>query len=253
MAKILFERGQDFLTTVRSDQYIELSPDLLGSKMEMFAEIVTLVGIPLEPPVGNTDTIMERLDDAVDGMPVRTRLLAFANMSAAPVRLEGDSALSGYYDLYVTLSPSRKSPGESVYRAESDDSGYFESKASFWPVFEFRPLGGRGQSIVVDTGKVDVPGFPMNIGSSGGRWSRRPPTRAAVTAFRAAPFFYEGEVLITAERDGQTAARVALTRAPMQIAKCAKIQAELTGPDYNGMLGRTNLGRAKPFANREFE
>jgi hypothetical protein len=205
MADARIPRGQDFLTTIRSDQYIELSPDLLGPKMELFSEFVTLIGVPLDPPIGNTDTIMERLDDAVPGSPVATKIVAFANMSAAPVKLSGDNALAGYYDLYITLSPTRDSPGETIYRVESDQGGTFESKAEFWPLFELRPLGG-GRSIFIDTGRAKVPGFPMNLGSAGGRWSYHPPTPQAVTAFRGKPFFYQGEILITAKREGQIAA-----------------------------------------------
>jgi hypothetical protein len=252
MADQQIPRGQDFLATVRSDQYVELSPDLLGPNMELFSEFVTLIGIPLDPPVGNTDTIMERLEDAVPGRPVRTRIAAFANMSAAPIRLKGNNALAGYYDLYVTLSPTRDSFGETVYRLEGDDGGTFESKAEFWPLFELRPLG-RGQSIFIDTGRSQVPGFPMNIGSAGGHWSIRPPVANAVTAFRAKPLFYRGEVVITAQREGQIAALRPLTFTGATIAACAKIQAEFTSASSPGALGRQNLGVAKPSANRELE
>lgn len=252
MAEKHIPKGQDFLTTIRSDQYIELSPDLLGPKMELFSEFVTLIGIPLDPPIGNTDTIMERLEDAVPGRPVPTRIVAFANMSAAPVKLNGDNAMAGYYDLYITLSPTRDSPGHTIYQMDSDEGGTFESKAEFWPLFELRPLG-RGRSIFIDTGSAKVPGFPMNLGSAGGRWSFHPPTAHAVTAFRASRFFYPGEVVITAQREGQIAAITPLTFTGSTIAKCAKIQAEFTNATYSGTLGRQNIQVTKPAANREIE
>ncbi|WP_192384022.1 hypothetical protein [Mesorhizobium silamurunense] len=220
--------------------------------MELFSEFVTLVGIPLDPPIGNTDTIMERLDDATSDAPVPTRIVAFANVSAAPVKLKGNGALAGYYDLYVTLSPTRESVGEAIYHFEDDTNGTFESKAEFWPLFELRPLG-QGHSIFVDTGVARVPGFPMNIGSAGGRWSMRPPTDRVVTSFRAAPFFYEGEVIITAQRDGQISPLVAMQHAGPTIAACAKDQAEFTSADYAGRMGRVRFGTTKPAANRELE
>lgn len=252
MAVSTIPRGQDYLTTIRSDQYIELTPELLGKGMELFHETVTLIGVPLDPPVGNADTIMERLEDATPGKPVPTRIVAFANVSAAPVELKGTSAAAGYYDLYVTLSPTRESPGSTIYHVNSDDGGAFESAAEFWPLFELRPLGG-GRSIFVDTGRANVPGFPMNIGSAGGTWSLRPPTPAAVRGFRARPFFYHGDVVITASRDGQTSPVIPMTFAGDTIAKCAKIQAEFTSADRPGLKGRTNFGRTKPFANLELE
>jgi hypothetical protein len=251
-SEIIVPKGQDFLTTIRSDQYIELLPDLLGPNMEMFKETVTLIGIPLDPPIGNTDTIMERLEDAESGKEIATRLLAFANMSAAPIELHGKGPLAGFYDLYVTLSPSKDSPGTSIYRRENKDGGTFESKATFWPLFEFRPLGG-GRSIFVDTGKQNVPGFPMNIGSAGGRWSTQPPTEYAVRGFRAKPFFYHGDVTITAKRDGQTSPVIPMKFAGAEIAACKKLQAEYVSDTYKGIRGRQNLGAAKLNANRELE
>jgi hypothetical protein len=245
-------KGQDFLTTIRSDQYIELSPELLGPKMEVFSETVTLIGIPLTPAMGNADTIMERLEDGKPGEEVRTRLLAFANVSAAPVRLKGESPLAGHYDLYVTLSPTRESPGASVYTFNGKDGGTFESKATFWPLFELRPLGG-GHSIVIDTGTMKVPGFPMNIGSAGGRWSHKPPFANAVRAFRAKPLFYHGEIEITAMRAGQTSAVVPLKFGGPTIAACLKMQAQFVRQGEVAVKGRVNFGQTKEFANLELE
>jgi hypothetical protein len=250
--KVMIPKGQDFLTTIRSDQYIELSSDILGPKMEPFRETVTLIGAPLKPPIGNTDTIMERLEDGEPGQEIPTRLVAFANVSAAPVKLEGKGPLAGYYDLYVTLSPTAESPGKTVYYSKGNGGGTFESTATFWPLFELRPLGG-GKSIFVDTGTVPVPGFPMNIGSAGGTWSLKPPVPNAVRGFRAKGFFYQGEVIITAKRAGQTSAVVPMTFGGDLIAKCAKIQAEFVSQDNPGIRGRINFLSTKPFANLELE
>ncbi|HEX8362737.1 MAG TPA: hypothetical protein VF613_21625 [Longimicrobium sp.] len=243
-------RGLDYLTTIRSDQYIELAPEQLGEGMERFSETVTLIGIPLSPPVGNADTIMERVDDGEIGRAIPTRLVAFANMSAAPIKLEGKGRLTGYYDLYVTLSPTKESPGRTIYYSDDGSSGTFESIATFWPLFELRPLGG-GESIFVDTGTTPVPGFPMSIGSAGGTWSLEPPTQNSVRGFRAKPFFYTGEVIITAKRAGQDSAIIPMLGGGDTIAKCAKIQAEFTSDLNPGRLQRVGLGATKPLANLE--
>jgi hypothetical protein len=245
-------KGQDYLTTIRSDQYIELSPELLGPNMEGFHETVTLIGIPLNPPMGNADTVMERLRDGKAGEEIPTRLVAFANMSAAPIKLNGTGRLAGYYDLYATLSPAAESPGHTIYSLKEDDGGTFESTASFWPLFELRPLGG-GDSIFVDTGTHPVPGFPMNIGSAGGRWSFKPPFANAVRSFRSKPFFYHGEIVITAKREGQTLAKIPLKFGGDTIAKCAKIQAEFLDRSQIGRLGRSNFMHTAPLANLESE
>ncbi|OOO17860.1 hypothetical protein EFR00_28375 [Rhizobium sophoriradicis] len=246
--KRVVPRGQDYLTTIRSDQYIELAPDLLGPNMKVFSEKVAMVGIPLNPPVGNADTIMERGDVASHGKTVKTRLVAFANVSAAPILLEGDSALAGYYDLYATLSPTRESPGEMTFHFETDNGGWFESRAEFWPMFELRPLGG-GTSIFIDTGRDKVPGFPMNVGHSGGRWSFTPPTPSAVRGFRTKQMYYEDVVIITASRDGQITAERKMEFAPTELAKCAKAQAEFDAGGEIATFGRPNFGRAMTGAN----
>lgn len=244
MAKQVVPKGQDFLMTIRSDQYIELAPDLLGPKMKLFSEKIAMIGFPLDPPIGNTDTIMERAEDAEDGKPVKTRLVAFANVSAAPVLLEGDSALAGYYDLYATLSPTRDSPGETTFHFEGENSGRFDSVAEFWPMFELRPLGG-GKSIFIDTGKDKVPGFPMNVGQSGGRWSFEPPAKDAVRAFRVKQMYYNNVVMITAPRDGQIAAERKMVQAPPVLAACAKAQAQLVSAARGGgAFGRQDFGEA---------
>lgn len=248
MAKQIVPRGQDYLMTIRSDQYIELSPDLLGPGMKVFSEKIAMVGAPLVPEIGNADTIMERADDAEHGKTVKSRLIAFANVSAAPVRLEGDSALAGYYDLYATLSPTHESPGEMTFFFEAENSGYFKSIAEFWPMFELRPLGG-GKSIFIDTGKDKVPGFPMNVGQSGGRWSFEAPVRDAVRGFRSKQLFYENVVMITAERDGQISAERKMEFAPPVLAACAKGQAQLVSRDNIGAFGRQGFGATARGAN----
>ncbi len=227
--------------TVRSDQYIELSPDLLGPKMELFSETIVMIGAPLNPPFGNVDTIMERLDDCAEGQEISSRIAAFSNMSAAPIKLEGDSALAGYYDLYATLSQTHESPGKMIFRFDDEGNGHFESTAEFWPMFELRPLGG-GQSIFIDTGKDKVPGFPMNVGSSGGSWSTSPPYPNSIRPYRSKPLYYNDVIMITALRDGQVSAERAMELAPPVLAACAKAQAQLVSALDVGAFGRSELG-----------
>jgi hypothetical protein len=232
-------RGFDFLTTIRADQWIEAPPELLGEGMEGFREMVTFVGAPLHIPHGNADTVMERLHEVRFKEEVSTRLVAFANVSAAPIKLSGKGQLAGYYDLYVTLSPNAESPGKTVFHSTDGEHGTFESEVSLTPLFELRPLGG-GPSIFVDTATMPVPGFPMRLGSTGGTWSRRPPTRHAVRSFGGNSLFYTKEVLISAKRnDGLT------------LAACAKQQAEFTSNAYAGRFARTNFPCAAELTNFE--
>lgn len=231
-------RGFDFLTTIRAEQRIEVPADLLATGMEAFHETVTFVHAPLSPPMGNADTIMERLGDAVFGEPVETRLAAFANVSAAPIRLSGNGRVAGYYDLYVTLSPTTASPGRTTYHSEDGLSGTFLSELSLSPLFELRPLDG-GESIWVDTGVVPIPGFPMRLGSADGRWTMEAPNPNVVRMFGGPSLFYDGVVVIqtTAEEGPLT--------------KCDKTQAEFDGPDAAPALERRNFPHPAPYSNME--
>lgn len=217
--------------------------------MVAFAESITFVGAPLDPPVGNADTVMERLEDGKIGAEIPTRLVAFANVSAAPIRLAGSGRLAGYYDLYVTLSPVVESPGRSIFRSDDGVSGTFESELSLSPLFELRPLGG-GDSIFVDTGVTPIPGFPMRLGSAGGAWSRRPTSEAAVGGFRSRALFYPGAVSIRATRDAQDAP-VSVSGDVTLLAACDKVQAEFVTTDRPGRFARVNYPTPKPGANRE--
>lgn len=232
-------RGLDYLTTVRAEQWIEAPPELLGPNMEAFREMVVFVGAPLYPPMGNADTVMERMEDVGIGEEVPTRLVAFANVSAAPIRLKGTGAMAGYYDLYVTLSPTEESPGKTVLYSDDGVSGTFESELSLSPMFELRPLGG-GESVFVDTGRTPLPGFPMRLGTAGGTWSLRPPTENAVRHFAGRSIFYTSEVMILATSEAPTGSPVAA---------CAKYQAEFTIPDEPGRHDRINFPIPHRFAN----
>jgi len=209
----IIRRGFDFLTTITAKQRITI-PRSFGIS-EDFDEMVAFVGATLPQPYGNADTVMERLEDASIGKPVHTRLAAFANVSAAPLRLFFGRAGVRNYDLYVTLSPSQESPGRTTYHQDNEHGGTFESEVSLTPVFELRPLAD-GESITIDAAKTPVPGFPMRLGSTGGRWSLRPPSDNAARGSSGETLFYESEVLIRAERDGHS------------LAACAKQQAQVS-------------------------
>lgn len=233
--------GLDYLTTIVAQQRIVIPADRLGGASEDFNEMVTFLGAPLNPPVGNADTIMERLEEIEFGKAVKTRLVAFANVSAAPIRMQIGDDEPIYFDLYVTLSPTEESPGETIYRTQDGHSGVFESEISLSPLFELRPLGRKGESIFIDTGKTPIPGFPMRLGTTGGTWSRTPPTKHAVRSYGGESLFYNGEVFITAvDEDGKTL-----------LAGCVKVQAEFSTLDTPGELARVNFPNPREYTNIE--
>jgi hypothetical protein len=193
------DRNLDFMATIEAHQWIDVPQDLLGDGMEPFRQRVRFKGAPLAGEIGDADTIMERLDPIELEVPVRTRLVAFGNVSVEPIELRGTGPLAGRYHLYVTLSPTAESPGETRLFGHGDASGAFASQISLAPLFELRPVDG-GESLFVDTGQIPIPGFPMDMASSGGIWSRVPPRSGAVASERGQSLFYPGKVSIVTQK-----------------------------------------------------
>lgn len=193
------DRNLDFMATIEAHQWIDVPQELLGEGMEPFRQRVRFKGAPLAAEIGDADTIMERLDPFELETPIRTRLVAFGNVSVEPIELRGTGALAGRYHLYVTLSPTAESPGETRLFGHDDSTGAFASQISLAPLFELRPVDG-GESVFVDTGQIPIPGFPMDMASSGGVWSRVPPRRGAVASERGESLFYPGKVSIVTQK-----------------------------------------------------
>jgi hypothetical protein len=208
----------DYLATTDAWQRVEVPQTLLGEDMEPFRETVHFLGAPLAEAIGNADTVMERRGEFSLNTPVETRLVAFGNVSRKPIELRGDGSFAGQYRLFVTLSPTQESPGEMTFDADGDLGGTFHSRVSLARLFELRPLGG-GNSVFVDTAQVELPGFPMELASSGGHWTRRPDRADAVGEVDTS-MFYPGEISIITQkvvpdREGD----------PETIAACLKQQA----------------------------
>jgi hypothetical protein len=191
--------GLDFLATIEASQWIDGLAAFLGDGMDPFQSMVEFRGAPLSPEIGNADTVMERMGSVVIGQPVRTRLVAFGNVTVEPIELTGQGAMAGRYDIVVTLSPTAESVGEMTLFSEDGETGTFSSKVSLAPLFELRPIDGR-PSVFVDTGQVALPGFPMELASSGGHWARRPQLETAVSAEHGESLYYPGKVSIITQR-----------------------------------------------------
>lgn len=222
-------RGWDFLTTTWAEQWIEIPPEMLGPGVDGFREKVSFTSAIPVSRIGNSDTVLERLADAEFGNPVPTRLVGFSNVSSRPIKLEGTGSMSGHYDLYVTLSSKIESTGQAVYESEDGITGLYSIDCLLSPVFELRPLHG-GESIIVDTGEIPLPGFPLLLGKTQGAWSRYPSTSAAVSYSAGTTIFYTGEVYIPSYSDDGG-----------ELGACSKMQAEYVSPDFSMDGERVNF------------
>jgi len=76
-------------------------------------------------------------------------------------------------------------------------NGTYQSSMRLVPIFGFQQVDQAGnpigEPIVVDTGKVDIPGFPFWLASDGGRWTDKAPSGRLVTP-ASSNFFYDTAV-----------------------------------------------------------
>lgn len=127
---------------------------------EPFSKLVTLRGVPLAASparsLGNTDTIVERLDDAVfdaDGMATtRIRLVALSLESAEPIRTR-----CGDFRLRVTPAEGPQPVTTMQIFRTHDHGGFFLAPLQMRVQLTFEPLGRRGGEPRVIVREVDFP------------------------------------------------------------------------------------------------
>jgi hypothetical protein len=81
--------GFDFWRTVRAVQPIYIPADFVGPDTDAFAADVVFVGRPLAVPLGDTDTVIYRKEPLGLGRTIGTRVVAFANITAEPIKITG--------------------------------------------------------------------------------------------------------------------------------------------------------------------
>jgi hypothetical protein len=81
----------DYLATIEARQLIHIPAELLGGRGDDFRTMVHFSGSPISRSIGNADTVMERMDGFALERPIRTRLVAFSNVSSAPLELPDSS------------------------------------------------------------------------------------------------------------------------------------------------------------------
>lgn len=134
-----------------------------------FTDRVALQGVPIasdEPTLmGNTDTIIERLDDAtfnrmgVASTRIRVRALSLASVS--PIR-----TACGAYDVRVNLIGQQPTTLMKIFK-EGEDEGRFLAPLSLRVKITFSPVSGRGRTLEV-VRAVHFEANPRN------HWSMRP-------------------------------------------------------------------------------
>lgn len=129
-----------------------LPAGFFGAGSQPFTGQVTLEGVPLNPAVSDTDTIIQRhvTVQAPDGQTPLT-MTALSLKGTAPINVtfvNGNQTWTEAWDVKVGLSNFKTSTGTMTIHATS-----FDSTLKVWPKFTFtRVGGGPGSPVVLDTG-----------------------------------------------------------------------------------------------------
>jgi hypothetical protein len=136
------------------------------NRSKAFTGRVALQGLPLaiDPPgeLGNVDTVVERLDDAVFDergiATTRIRFRALSLVSIAPLK-----TACGAFHVYLSLSGQQRVTTMTILRTQESGGTFVaplavDAKLTFIPVKPTRTRGARKLEL---TGRVTFPGHPV--------------------------------------------------------------------------------------------
>ena len=167
---LFIQAGNDeFETTGNGETYhnFQASPvpaGFFGSGSRQYAGLVPLVGVPVNPAVSDTDTVIHRNQDVFTPGSTTITMTALNLKSINPITVSYLDNHTESWNVQVNLSDVQASGGSMSFN--SDGSG-FDSSLSVFPKFTFTRVSD-GATRVLDTG-----------GSGGGGLA--PTTQSAMT------------------------------------------------------------------------
>ncbi len=169
---IYIQAGDDqFETTGNGETYhnFQASPvpaGFFGTGSQQYAGTVPLVGVPVNPQVSDTDTVIHRNQDVFTPGSTTITMTALNLASINPITVSYTDGHTETWNVKVNLSDIKSSGGSMSF---SSDGGTFDSSLSVYPKFTFTRVSD-GTVKVLDTG-----------GSGGG--GGLAPTRQSATQF----------------------------------------------------------------------
>jgi hypothetical protein len=167
--------NDEFETTGNGETYhnFQASPvpaNFFGSGSNQYAGTVPLVGVPLNPSVSDTDTIIHRNQDVFPPGSTTITMTALNLQSINPITVSYTDNHTEDWNVQVNLSDFASSGGSMSF---SSDGGSFDSSLSVYPKFTFTRVSD-GAVRVLDTGSSGGGGglaatrqSAMTIGSGG--------------------------------------------------------------------------------------
>ena len=162
--------NDEFETTSNGETYhnFQASPvpaGFFGTGSNAYTGLVPLVGVPIDPAVSDTDTIIHRNSDVLTPGSTTITMTGFNLASINPITVTYSDNHTETWNVKVNLSDFKTSGGSMSFNS---DGSAFDSSLAVYPKFTFTRVSD-GTTKVLDTG-----------GSSGGG-GLAPTTQSAMT------------------------------------------------------------------------
>lgn len=163
--------GSDMFTTSSDGTWYDMSgapipADFFGPGSDPFSSgVIDLVGDPFDPdgPLGTTDTIVRRLDDAVGlecpapNVVVDIEIVALSLKSIEPITVTYNGGQDPeLWDVRVCLSDVPQAQGQMNIFQCTADGGWFDSSFPVQPKFVFTRVDSPSMVLVLDTGREGI-------------------------------------------------------------------------------------------------
>ena len=163
--------NDEFETTGNGETYhnFQASPvpaGFFGTGSKQYAGLVPLVGVPLNPQVNDTDTIIHRNSDVLSPGSTTINMTALNLAGINPITVSYDDNHTESWTVKVNLSDVQASGGSMSFNS---DGSAFDSSLSVFPKFTFTRVSD-GATRVLDTGGSGgglAPQAAMAIGGGG--------------------------------------------------------------------------------------
>jgi len=161
--------NDEFETTGNGETYhnFQASPvpaGFFGTGSQQYAGSVPLVGVPLNPAVSDTDTIIHRNQDVFTPGSTTITMTALNLMSINSITVSYNDNHTEAWNVQVNLSDTKTSGGSMSFN--SDGSG-FDSSLGVYPKFTFTRVSD-GATRVLDTGGSGLAPTPQSAVQAGG-------------------------------------------------------------------------------------
>jgi len=183
MSTFIAAGNDEFETTGNGETYhnFQASPvpaGFFGTGSQQYAGLVPLVGVPVNPAVSDTDTIIHRNQDVITPGSTSITMTALNLKSINPITVSYTDGHTESWGVRVNLSDFKTSGGSMSF----SDGGTFDSSLSVYPKFTFTRVSD-GAVKVLDTGGSGLTASSASVPVHGG--GPQPEATAMLSVCRA--------------------------------------------------------------------